>query len=109
MSALIQSGHIHSISRALELGLSVLKSFLVRFPNFIGALDMTSAIGFGMSRGIFQQYAGEPDPSKMADKMFSKVDANSDGNITKDEMQTVFDQTSSDRNCQWNFDQRIEH
>ena len=57
---------------------------------------MTSATGFGMSQVGYSSSMQRPDPSKMADKMFSKVDANSDGNITKDEMQTVFDQTSSD-------------
>ncbi len=57
---------------------------------------MTSAIGFGMSQVGYSSSMQRPDPSKMVDKMFSKVDTNSDGNISKDEMQTVFDQISSD-------------
>jgi Ca2+-binding EF-hand superfamily protein len=37
-----------------------------------------------------------PDPSKMMDKLFSKIDANTDGSISKDELQTALDQMPSD-------------
>jgi Ca2+-binding EF-hand superfamily protein len=58
---------------------------------------MSSAIGSAGSSAMRGGMSGmqRPDPSKMADKLFSKLDTKGQGYIEKSDLQSAFDQVSS--------------
>jgi len=69
------------------------------YTNFTGSIDMSSAIGGagGCSSATMGGMNGmqRPDPSKMVDNLFSKLDTKGQGYIEKSDLQGAFDQASS--------------
>lgn len=54
-----------------------------------------SSIGNATSYASSLQYMQRPDPSKMADKLFSKLDTKNQGYLEKSDLQSAFSQISS--------------
>ena len=56
---------------------------------------MSSIGGISGSNGMMMQGMGRPDPAKMAENLFAKIDTGGQGYIEKSDLQSAFDKISS--------------